>query len=98
MYIALSLNQFLKVFGKSDCVCLFHVVASLYTVVTKHSYSYHFYEEVNWWQTSGWSMAAAVSSSTMLVATMMPGTSSSESFAVMLTITIAALSASEAIC
>ena len=43
-------------------------------------------------------MAAAVSSSTMLVATMMAGTSSSEAFAVMLTITIAALSASEAIC
>ena len=43
-------------------------------------------------------MAAAVSSSTMLVATMMAGTSSFEAFAVILTITIAACSVSEAIC
>ena len=42
-------------------------------------------------------MAAAVSSSTMLVATMMAGTSSAEAFAVRLTITIAACSGSEII-
>ena len=42
-------------------------------------------------------MAAAVSSSTMLVATVMAGTSSAEAFAVRLTITVAACSESETI-
>ena len=43
-------------------------------------------------------MAAAVSSSTMLVAALIADAPSSEAFAVILTIAIAALSVSETIC
>ena len=83
---------------REKCLHMFISCCSLTLHSCDKTIPYHSYEEVNWWQTSGWSMATAVSSSTMLVATMMADTPSSEAFAVMLTVTIAALSGSEAIC